>query len=94
MSDQQGDDQITHRVIKAGFSAIDPKILARAKEIAEADVLPTDLKIIADDLQTVAVLALHTHENVEMLIQLMQQIGKAGSIKVDPPAKPTRRRRL
>ena len=59
MADEQ-DDQITHRVIKAQFTGADPKILARIRELStmQPDKLPTDPKMIADDLQTVAGFAL------------------------------------
>lgn len=82
------DDQITNRVIKARFLGMDEKILARLKAISELNDLPTDPKILADDLQSLAVLAMHTHENVEMLIGLIQRIGETGAITVTLPEKP------
>ncbi|HTM55987.1 MAG TPA: hypothetical protein VL175_18310 [Pirellulales bacterium] len=90
-SEPEGEDEdITNRIIKAGFTSVAPEIIARIREItaAEPSLLQTDPNALADDLQTVAALALHTHENVEMLIQVLQQLSKAGSISVTRPDKP------
>ena len=87
MSSEPDKDDVTNRIFKAGFPSIDPAILARIQEIAATDTaaLSSDPKVLADDLQTVAALALQTHENVEMLIQLIQQISKVGSLNVTLP---------
>jgi hypothetical protein len=43
---------------------------------------------MADDLQTVAGLALHLHEQVELLIALLREIGRVGTLHATPPEKP------
>lgn len=93
MSEQE---RTEHRAIKAKFTSMDPAILARLRAIAamQPDALSSDPKILADDLQTIAVLALHTHENVEILIQFLQEMGKVGTMIAERPEEPPKRGRF
>ena len=52
------------------------------------------MNLIRQSIQSLAVLALHTHENVEMLIDLIQKIGQTGTIGVVAPDKPPKRGRF
>lgn len=72
MSDQPDDELTDNRIIRAIFPGANPNVIARVREISEADSLSTDPQSLADDLQTVACLALVVHERVEILIQLLQ----------------------
>lgn len=93
-TEAESDDQITNRIIKASFSSAGPEILARVKAIAEATELPTDPKVIADDTQTVAVLALQNAENIDTLIQILRKLGETGSLQATRREKPPKRGRL
>ncbi len=73
-------------IIKARFQNIPPEVLARVKELSETDNLATDPAAIAEDLQTVAGLAIRNAENIEVLIQVIERIAAAGTLKVDKPA--------
>jgi hypothetical protein len=84
------DDEIRNRVISAKFGTIDAAFLNRIQEITTTpiDKLWGDPKAMADDLQTVAGLALHLHEQVELLIALLREIGRVGTLHATPPEKP------
>lgn len=71
-------------MIKASFSVPDAKLIERCKVLSQLTELPTDPAIIADDVQTVAGLVVTLNENVDMLIQLFEQIAKAGIVQMQP----------
>lgn len=90
------EDEINRRVFKVRFTTMPPEMVERVRELTEMepDALPTDSKTLADDLQTMAAMALNSHENVELLIQLLEQIGKTGSIEMTRPEPPPKRKRF
>jgi hypothetical protein len=74
-----------NHIIKASFQVIPPEFLARIKEISEAEYLPLDIATLADDVQTIAAVALYNAENVDLIVQLFERMASTGTLKVEKP---------